>query len=155
MLEKLWFTGVFMFNKLIVLVGFNLTSLALAESPLLVKAQNAGFTRPEYQQSFECQIFADRVVIQRSFGESVNTSETRKIELNGDVAQLIRKSSQENFESAPTLCDAPAVRVIASNESAGVEFLLYGHSTCSQDGARNGEASTVLKNLVNALCGEM
>lgn len=144
--------------KQILAVAALLSTPALAETPWLVKSQNAGFVMPAFWQTFTCSIYADRVEIQRSFGQSgLNSLESRPVTLAGDVAAAIRGAALESLTDDGTLCDAPGTRITAylPTDSDSQGLLLLGRSTCSQDGERKGEHSTPLIALANALCGSM
>ena len=132
------------------------SSMASAETALLEKFQDAGYTMAQHYQTFSCSIYADRVEIQRTFGgDGIGTHEVRAIQWTGAVADLVAKARLETFEAEPTICDGPQVSIQVPRQLSGDEYLIFGSSTCNVDGKRKGEASTVLINIVNALCGEM
>lgn len=131
---------------------------ALAANPWLVKSQDAGYVMPADWQTFTCSIYSDRVEIVRSVGQSgITTKEVRAITLQGDIENEIRLAAAETLTDNGTLCDAPGTRISAylPTDGDGGGLLLYGQSTCSQDGERQGEHSTPLINLANGLCGSL
>jgi hypothetical protein len=141
--------------KQLALVASFLAAPAQAETAWLVKSQDAGYVMQRHWQTFVCSVFSDRVEIVRAFGPSgLSTKEVRPVELSGDVAQEIRLAAGEALTDSGTLCDAPGTRITAHLPGED-GLLLYGRSTCSQDGEREGEHSTPLIALANGLCGEM
>lgn len=148
-----------MHNKIAIVSGLFATLLATSAFaadavPLLKKSQNSGFTPPEFHQSLECSVFADKVVIVRSFGGTVTATEERAVVLAGEVEKLIAAAASEAFVAEATICDAPGTSVSAIVKE-GEELLLHGVSTCSKDGTRNGKNSMILLNIANSLCGDM
>lgn len=146
-----------MFKQLLV-VATLVTTPALAESPWLVKAQDSGYVMPADLATFFCSIFSDRIEIERQVGQAgISTKEVRAITLTGEIETEIRLAAAESLTDEGTLCDAPGTRITAniSTDDGQNALLLYGQSTCSQDGERKGEHSTPLINLTNGLCGSL
>lgn len=147
-----------MIKQLLVAAAILSATPALAESPWLVKSQDAGYVMPADWASFTCSIYSDRVELVRYVGQSgLSVKEVRAITLAGDIEAEIRLAAAEELSGDGTLCDAPGTRITAHLPTDGDEggLLLYGQSTCSQDGVRRGEHSTPLVNLVNGLCGSL
>ncbi len=148
-----------MIKQLLVTATFFAASApAFAETPWLTKSQDSGYVMPADWASFSCSIFSDRVEIVRYVGQAgISTKEVRAISLSGDIEGEIRLAASEALTDSGTMCDAPGTRIVAhlptNSEEGGL--LLFGESTCSQDGERRGEHSTPLVNLTNGLCGSL
>lgn len=142
--------------SLILMLGS--TAWAAVEAPFLTKRQDSGYTLPQHRRVLTCRIFANRVEIERTFGNpAVTAREMRPLSWTGDLAAMIGRASAEKFEPAPTLCDAPGLSIEAHprGQAADNALLLEARHSCSQDGLRTGENTTVLIHVANSLCGSM
>jgi hypothetical protein len=130
---------------------------ALADSPWLVKSQDSGYVMPADWATFTCRIYSDRVEIVRYVGAGISTKEVHAITLTGDIESEIRLAAAESLTDSGTLCDLPGTSITAHLPTDGDQdgLLLYGQSTCFQDGERRGEHSTPLINLTNGLCDSL
>ncbi len=124
---------------------------------LLVKSAYSGFTMPQYTYSLVCEIHADHVNITRGFGgggeNGLSFTTSKPIVLDGDVGALVAKANAETIDAQPTPCDGPSddLRGFAPGLVDAVIIKASGGcGTPSTD--RTGPASTVIKNLVDALC---
>lgn len=147
-----------MIKHLLVVAATLFAMPALADSPWLVKSQDSGYVMPADWAAFQCSVYSDRVEIVRAVGQSgLSVKEVRAIALSGDIENEIRLAAAEELVDAGTLCDAPGTRITAHLPTDANQggLLLFGQSTCSQDGERRGEHSTPLVNLTNGLCGSL
>ncbi len=135
-------------------------ALATPENPIIRKTNYAGYTMPQYGYSVVCDIFADRVVVERTFGrsegESAGFSETRNVSLLGEYAATIAKAAAEPEETWTTPCDGPSDDLTAFRtlENGTLEsVVLESSGGCGVDGRkRTGPATHVLKALAMSLC---
>lgn len=135
-------------------------ALASPENPIIRKTNYSGYTMPQYGYSLVCDVFADRVVVQRTFGggegENAGFSETRNVALVGEYAATIAKAAAEPEETWTTPCDGPsdgltAFRILESGLLE--EVVLENSGGCGVDGRkRTGPAAHVLKALATSLC---
>lgn len=75
--------------------------------------------------------------------------------MQGDIETLINAAVSEPLESSGAMCDAAGTKITAVVPNAEEPLLPFGVSTCSQDGIRKGNNSSILMNIANGLCGDM
>jgi hypothetical protein len=140
--------------KVIVTTVLLMVASLSSAAPILQKYQDAGYVMPQNYEAFSCQIFMDHIKIDRAFAMGASFSEQRPVTIGEGILELIVAAESDQLVSDGTICDAPATRISAYKPD-GTSILLYGFSTCNADGSRNGEAATILKNFVNAVCGDI
>jgi hypothetical protein len=132
-----------------------MATVALADftGPFVVKSNHSGFTPVEWSRTEVCEIHADKVVLTKGFG-SIQTVETRKLDVTGDLAELVRQAAEETAtEKDNYLCDGPSTYVVgrtAADEEGVVLFTTGGCGSPSK--SRNGAAARILRDLVDSYC---
>jgi len=124
------------------------------QTPLLQRLTTPGFTRPEYQTSQDCRIFADHVHILHGAGEA-RAAEVKKISLDASaVHRLVEAAARGNVKRTPAPTDLPTTRYLgltppsASGPSKNVPLRSTGSEILANDAA---EAISLI-NLLDALC---
>ncbi len=121
------------------------------ELPLITKSSGSGFVMFDFIRNETCEVFADRVVVNKSFG-GLTVVETHLINLVGDIqAVLSSAKADELTETDNFLCDAPGTFISANLN--GEEVVLFSSGGCgSPKQVRNGSASQLLADLVTSYC---
>lgn len=103
-------------------------AFAAYNGPLLVKSTHSGYVGPGYHTYTKCEIYKNQVVLTIG-AENVQSSQTKNISINGDLAKAIEDASK-----------GPYVDQIAPVDGPGV---IYTATKISQNG--NIENVTLLK----------
>jgi hypothetical protein len=143
-----------MFKTLSLLLLVSASALA-APKPLITKSSGGGYMMPIYAGFETCEVYADRVVITRHLGNDptgVALTETRKLEIQGDLRQTIIAANQEKTaEKENGLCDGPSTSISADAGSTHVElFSTGGCGTPSK--FRSGPYTERLKSIAALYC---
>lgn len=122
-----------------------------AEKPLISKSSGSGFVPPEYQRSETCNVYADHVVILKTYG-TMRTSETRSVNASNGIQDVLAKAVGEKVtETANGLCDGPVTQVNAFVD--GKDVVLYTTGGCgSPKKHRSGPYTAILLELVGSFC---
>lgn len=151
-----------MFTKKIAaaLATFVISAPAFASnvSPLLRSTANSGFTMPQYMYGSVCEIFPAKVVITKTFGSpTIGYTNSKTIQIQGNIQSLIATASQEAVEEQPTPCDGPSFEITGRQilpTDAVQNVVLKSSGGCGTPSqTRNGPATTMLLNLIDSLCG--
>ena len=123
-----------------------------ADLPLITKSSGGGLSPIEWVRNEQCEVFADRAVITKTYGggqNRVQLKEERKIAITGGVHDLINKALAEKVEEKQSgLCDAPSTHI--SFDNGKVLFSSGGCGSPRRD--RSGPNAEALKSIVNAYC---
>ena len=112
---------------------------------------------PDYAGGERCDVYADRAVITNVMGYSgataLTVSETRKINLKGNLPAIIELAKAEKVSEKPNgLCDGPST-TISANSMADESLLLFSTGGCGNPSKqRNGVATYKLTSLVDLYC---
>ena len=130
-------------------------ALAAYNGPLLSKSTHSGFVRPGYRIHTSCEIYSDKVVLKLA-AENNQSTEERKITLQGDLSKSIEESSRGPIESQTAPVDGPgtyykAFRILSDD---GVETI-----DLATDSGGNGkrtinrsDAAQGLRNFIDMNC---
>lgn len=131
------------------------SAFAANSVPVIEKWSGGGFVPLEHRRFEHCQVFVDKVVIERGFA-GVQTREERNVQISGDLAAMIQRASQEAVEEQPgMICDAPSTSVTArlTLERTEDDVTLFISGGCgSARRERTGAASRALRNLIDEYC---
>src|SRR5262245_39391900 len=112
----------------IVLAFLVLASTAVAATPPLIsKRSQTGFVMADFSRQETCEVYADRVVIVKSYGAgpgSFRQREQREISLSHGIRTAIARALAEPVEESENgFCDGPTTQTwIGSLESERVLF---------------------------------
>lgn len=125
---------------------------AFAEAPLVEKSSGSGFVPPQWRRSERCRLFANRVEIERSFGDAV-VSEVRTLQTK-NLPALLKAAALENVEETPNLmCDGPSTYVSFAGMAGADRGVLYSTGGCGSPTQRRvGPASLGLVGIIDAYC---
>ncbi len=77
---------------------FSLTNSFAMEKPILTKKSYSGYVAPGYNTANECEVFANKVVINNTYGQ-LKYSTTKIIELSGNVRAMLENSLTGPFKT--------------------------------------------------------
>jgi hypothetical protein len=140
---------------------FSNMAYALKQIPLIEKISGGGFMPPEYMRSEKCEVFADRVVRNKSFGVNadhfITLHEEFPIHLGGDLNLLISLAAQEpEKRGTDQICDAPSTQIVAHQVGAKAGdqgFVIFSSADCGTTSIkRDGPHSAALTEIVDMYC---
>jgi len=142
-MQKKVFAGVFVFVAAMALAGY-----AHAQDPLLRKTISVGFVGPAEQTNVTCQIFADRLEVNKQAGSLTATIVTN-IKLDADaVSKMIADAAKGKVTKKAAPSNEPLVRYQAVQ--AGKIVTLKSLGSEIMDNA--SDAATMLVNFIDQLC---
>ncbi len=136
--------------SLVLLVGTGTASGA--DAPLLTKTYQSGYTPAEWARPARCDVYTDKVVIERRYGDVSDKGfvarEEKAIQIMGGIDKVIQAAQSEKLtETENSMCDGPEWQASAGN------FVLYGSGGCGTPRKdRKGPNSRMLIDLVNIYC---
>lgn len=128
-----------------------------ADLPLLVKFSGTGFVPRNWARTEKCEIFANHVVVTKTYGEAVVSYE---LPFSSDEAlvDMIQLASQEQIEEVDNgLCDGPATyikaNIFAEEHAEMTDLVLYATGGCgSPRKMRQGPYTNALIDLTATFC---
>ena len=144
-----------------ILILFPILSVfAFADNgPLVVKSNSPGYALANMARSETCELFKDKIVIQRQYGlgnpDEIKIKQELPLVLDGDIELLIEHAAAENEIRRPNnFCDAPETNMSAFAHKTKV-VVLFATGGCGMDHVeRIGPASRALRDMVDKYCPE-
>ncbi|MGE0173122.1 MAG: hypothetical protein AB7T49_10065 [Oligoflexales bacterium] len=136
--------------------GLSSTAFGSYAGPILVKAQDAGYTPPEHHYAKQCEIYLNKVVkIARFGGEgSALVKEERPISLEASVLSLIETAQAGPFKEEVGPTDIPGTAIygykILPNDA--IEKVLLFQVGSGSSVTNENPAQVTLVNIVRHLC---
>ncbi len=133
---------------------FPLIPLPMISLPIVTKTNSSGFTMADFIRNETCELYADRVVITKSYGLDHTITETRMIDLAGDIMALLQEAADDELTQSPNfLCDAPGTLITAGEGRLPEAITLFSSGGCGQmKEKREGGASARLKDMILTYC---
>lgn len=130
---------------------------AQAAGPILVKTSATGFVRPEWTRVETCELYQDKVVISRRFGQAHVITETKPLHIEGSLSELAEKAAHEPLKEEPgMICDLPTTRVyavISLPQNATAQVPLFATGACgSPSQLREGGVTKLLRDMIDVYC---
>lgn len=146
-------------KKIVLLITvFLFPSLASARyyGPIIVKTNFSGYSPQEWSKSEKCEVYRDKIVITKSFGQNSLLKEERKIETSGLFNLVSAARNAEVNDEDNRMCDGPATHIKAVHilPNDGTEdVLLYTTGGCgAPQKARVGAQASHLIAIIDSYC---
>ncbi|MEQ1619884.1 MAG: hypothetical protein ABL919_00665 [Methylococcales bacterium] len=124
----------------------------------LERTEYSGFTLPEYAKSSQCIIYNNGNIVIKNSASILTTTSRDKVQIEGDLQDLIVKAAEGKFTTNPYPVDASTITYIAYPDKFPPTVKLAPIALFEQNGGTGQEiinenaAATVLRNFIDLHC---
>lgn len=138
-------------KNLITLSGlfFGMALLGASEKPLLIKSYTSGLVPPEYNVSWTCSIYKNRVVKQQLVN-GIKAETTTPLKLAGDIAEEIKTAAKGQIVTQPAPTDGPITSWYAVDGAKEIGLQAKGSHILEN----KGKTTFALVSFLDLQCGK-